>query len=68
LRWHVLFTDLVEGKMAMLISHRLSTVRTADLILLLEQRKMAESGTHAQVVKKYGKYADPFNIQANTFK
>jgi ABC-type multidrug transport system fused ATPase/permease subunit len=51
-----------------LISHRLSTVRQADRIVLLDQGRVAESGSHARLMAAAGKYADLFNIQAERFR
>jgi ATP-binding cassette subfamily B protein len=58
------FTELTKGKMAVLISHRFSTVRMADRILVLEKGEIAEIGTHEELLVKTGKYAELFNLQA----
>src|SRR3954470_3842333 len=58
------FTELTRGKMAVLISHRFSTVRMADRILVLENGSIAEQGTHAELVAKRGTYAELFELQA----
>jgi ATP-binding cassette subfamily B protein len=58
------FTELIEGKMAVLISHRFSTVRMADKILFLENGKLLEHGTHDTLLLQDGKYAELFNLQA----
>jgi len=52
------FAELTEGKMALLISHRLSTVRMADRILVLENGKIAEQGPHDQLIKIAGATQD----------
>jgi ATP-binding cassette subfamily B protein len=58
------FSNLTEGKMAVLISHRFSTVRMADRILVLEKGRLREQGTHADLVAKGGEYAVLFGMQA----
>ena len=51
-----------------LISHRLSTVRQADRIVLLDQGRIAESGTHDELIAAGGTYAEMFAIQAERFQ
>ncbi|MBD1392346.1 ABC transporter ATP-binding protein [Mucilaginibacter glaciei] len=58
------FTELTRGRSAVLISHRFSTVRMADRILVLEKGEMAEIGSHEELLAKNGKYAELFNLQA----
>lgn len=58
------FTGLMEGKTVVLISHRFSTVRMADRILVLEGGTMAELGTHEELLGKGGRYAELFRLQA----
>jgi ATP-binding cassette subfamily B protein len=62
------FVDLTEGKMAVLISHRFSTVRMADRILVLEQGRLIEEGSHQQLVGRGGKYAELFEMQAAGYR
>jgi ATP-binding cassette subfamily B protein len=62
------FSELTEGKMALLISHRLSTVRMADRILVLENGKIAEQGPHEQLIKIGGGYAEMFQLQAASYR
>jgi ATP-binding cassette, subfamily B, bacterial len=62
------FSELTEGKMALLISHRLSTVRMADRILVLEDGKIAEEGPHEQLIKIGGGYAEMFELQAASYR
>ena len=50
-----------------MISHRLSTVRDADCIYLIENGEIAESGSHSQLMKQNGKYAAMFNMQAEKY-
>jgi len=58
------FTDLTKGKMAVLISHRFSTVRMADRIIVLDKGEIAETGSHDELLSKGGRYAELFNLQA----
>ena len=52
----------------MFISHRFSTVRKADSILVLENGKVSESGTHQQLMAKNGTYARLFSLQAKSYR
>jgi len=58
------FADLTKGKSAVLISHRFSTVRMADRILVLEKGELVEIGSHNELIQKGGRYAELFNLQA----
>lgn len=58
------FSELIEGKTAVLISHRFSTVRMADRILFLENGRLKEFGSHEELIELGGKYAELFNLQA----
>lgn len=61
------FSRLIEGKMAVLISHRFSTVRMADRILFLENGRLLEYGSHDELVVLGGKYAELFKLQAQGY-
>ncbi len=61
------FSELIKGKSAVLISHRFSTVRMADRILFLENGGLLELGTHEELMKKDGKYAELFQLQAKGY-
>ena len=61
------FSELIEGKMAVLISHRFSTVRMATRILFLENGSLKESGSHEELLAQGGKYAELFNLQAKGY-
>ena len=58
------FAELTKGKTAVLISHRFSTVRMADRILVLDKGELLEEGSHEELLNKKGRYADLFNLQA----
>ena len=62
------FAELTYGKMALLISHRFSTVRMADRIVVLEGGRLVEEGTHAQLVALGGRYASMFEMQAASYR
>lgn len=62
------FVELTTGKMAVLISHRFSTVRMADRILVLEHGRIVEQGSHQQLVARGGKYAELFELQAAGYR
>ena len=62
------FAELTEGKMALLISHRLSTVKMADRVLVLENGSIAEEGRHDQLLKTGGSYAEMFQLQAASYR
>ena len=62
------FADLTRGKMAVLISHRFSTVRMADRILVLEHGSVLEQGTHQALVALGGRYAELFELQAAGYR
>ncbi len=58
------FAELTKGKTAVLISHRFSTVRMADRILVLDKGSLLESGSHEALLEKNGRYAELFRLQA----
>jgi ATP-binding cassette subfamily B protein len=62
------FSELTSGKTALFISHRFSTVRMANRILVLENGKIAEEGTHAQLASLGGRYAEMFEMQASSYR
>jgi ATP-binding cassette subfamily B protein len=62
------FAELTEGKMALLISHRFSTVRMADRIVVLEGGQLVEEGTHQQLMALGGRYAEMFEMQAASYR
>lgn len=62
------FNDLSAGKTAMLISHRFSTVRMADRIIVLADGRVAEHGPHASLMARRGRYAAMFDLQASSYR
>ena len=62
------FAELTAGKMALFISHRFSTVRMADRIVVLENGRIAEEGSHAQLSALGGRYAEMFELQAASYR
>ena len=58
------FAELTKGKSAVLISHRFSTARLADRILVLERGQILEIGSHQELLALEGKYAELFRLQA----
>jgi ATP-binding cassette subfamily B protein len=57
-----------SGRITVLVSHRFSTVRMADLIVVLDGARLVEVGTHAELMAKGGQYASLYGIQANAYK
>jgi ATP-binding cassette subfamily B protein len=62
------FAELTEGKMALLISHRFSTVKMADRIVVLSGGRLIEEGNHQQLMSKGGVYAGMFEMQAASYR
>ena len=62
------FAELTYGKMALLISHRFSTVRMADRIVVLEGGRLVEEGSHVQLMALGGRYAAMFEMQAASYR
>jgi ATP-binding cassette subfamily B protein len=62
------FAELTADKMALFISHRFSTVRMADRIVVLENGSIAEEGSHAQLSALGGRYAEMFELQAASYR
>jgi ATP-binding cassette subfamily B protein len=62
------FAELTRGKMALLISHRFSTVKMADRIVVLSHGVLTEEGTHAELMQHGGLYAEMFEMQAASYR
>jgi ATP-binding cassette subfamily B protein len=62
------FADLTKGRTAVLISHRFSTVRMADRILVLDKGQLVEIGSHEELLQQNGRYAELFHLQAKGYK
>ncbi|MGU3667781.1 ABC transporter ATP-binding protein [Methylobacterium sp. A49B] len=62
------FRELSAGRTAVLISHRFSTVRMADRILVLEGGRVLESGSHTALMARSGRYAELFTLQAEGYR
>lgn len=56
-------TLALQGRTAMVIAHRLSTIRQADAIVVLEDGRVVDIGTHAELLERGGLYADLYNTQ-----
>ena len=54
---------LMEGRTSFIIAHRLSTIKNADLILVMNEGDIVEQGTHEELLKKNGFYANLYNSQ-----
>ena len=62
------FRALTDGKTAIFISHRFSTVRLADRIFVLENGTILENGSHEELMELDGRYAELFNLQAEAYR
>jgi len=57
-----------DGRITLLVSHRFSTVRMADLIAVLDGARVVEVGTHEELLARGGSYAELYNIQASAYR
>ncbi|MGI8745573.1 MAG: ABC transporter ATP-binding protein, partial [Bryobacteraceae bacterium] len=60
--------DTAEGSITILVSHRFSTVRMADLIVVLDGARLVEVGTHNELMAKSGQYSELYGIQAAAYR
>ena len=61
------FDELAQGRTTLAIAHRLSTLRNMDKIVVLQQGRVVEQGTHTQLLRKRGEYARLWNMQSGGF-
>ena len=57
------FAKMMEGRTSFIVAHRLSTIREADIILVMENGKIIEQGNHEELLRKQGFYAKLYNSQ-----
>jgi len=57
-----------NGRLTVLVSHRFSTVRMADLIVMIDGSRVVEVGSHEALMTRDGQYAELYNIQANAYR
>jgi ATP-binding cassette subfamily B protein len=62
------FAEITRRRMAILISHRFSTVRMADRVVVLANRRISEEGTHDALVAARGRYARLYETQASSYR
>ena len=62
------FRELSQGRTCLIISHRFSTVRMADRIVVLENGRVEEAGSHAELLSIGGRYAALFELQASGYR
>jgi ATP-binding cassette subfamily B protein len=60
--------EATNGRITILVSHRFSTVRMADLIVVLDGSRLAEVGTHEELMRRDGQYAELYRIQATAYR
>ena len=61
-------SESVDGRITVLVSHRFSTVRMADLIVVLDGSRVVEFGSHTDLMARRGKYADLYDVQAAAYR
>jgi ATP-binding cassette subfamily B protein len=68
---HALFRDVravLDGRAALLVSHRFSSVRLADRIFVLDSGQVVESGTHGELIAQAGRYAELYALQSAAYR
>ena len=58
---------MLHGRTAVIVSHRFSTVRSADVIVVLHAGQVVEAGTHDELMALNGRYAELFRLQASAY-
>jgi ATP-binding cassette subfamily B protein len=58
----------MNGRITILVSHRFSTVRMADLIVVLDGAHLVEFGSHEELIQRNGQYAELYRIQAKAYR
>ena len=61
-------TEATDGRITVLVSHRFSTVRMADLIVVLDGSRVVEVGSHDELMARRGKYAELYDVQAASYR
>ena len=67
-RLYETYDDVMKGKSTIFISHRLASTRFCDRILLIENGRIAEEGTHEELLNKKGRYYELFETQAKYYR
>ena len=62
------FAGLMLGRMAVIISHRFSTVRMADRLVVLDEGRVVEEGSHDELLERGGLYSELFSLQAQGYR
>ncbi len=62
------YKELVKNKLALLITHRFNTVKMADRIVVLEQGQVLEDGSHTDLLRLHGRYAEMYEAQASGYR
>ncbi len=62
------FAGLMQGRMAVIISHRFSTVRMADRLVVLDEGRVVEEGSHDELIERGGLYSELFSLQAQGYR
>jgi ATP-binding cassette subfamily B protein len=57
-----------DGRITLLVSHRFSTVRMADTIVVLDGARVLETGSHAELMARNGRYAETYRLQADAYR